>query len=456
MSKSAIEQPQAVVTGAARGGNGDGQARRTGRLHGLLAELDNPGVLLEGCRRLRDAGFTRWDAHAPYPVHGLDDAMGIRMTILPVIVFVIGAIGTLTGLALQWWANASQANDFRLVPTFLQGYAFLISGKPYFSLPANIPVIFELTVLFAALAAGIGMLALNNLPLWSNPLFASRRFLRVTTDRFFISVSVRDPRFERAATHRLLAALPGCEHVEEVFELPDSTPPRWVTPALVIAGVASLVPMALIVRAWGSKSGTPRFHIVQDMDNQERFKSQQVNPVFADGRAGRPPVAGAVARGQLFEDDHYYLGGRYVKPVGQAADQTADPSSSGLAWEWFDSFPPPVAVNQALLDRGQQRFNIYCAPCHGLDGDGQGPVRVRSEELETPLNVLSYQDEQVKSRPLGHLFNTITNGIRTMPAYGDQIPVYDRWAIVAYVKALQRAGGATVEDVPPDQRVRLR
>ena len=172
-------------------------------LYGYLVEFDSVDALLEGAERVRDAGYTRWDAHSPFPVHGLDGAMGIRSTRLPLLVFAAGLGGTAAGILLQWWTNAVD-------------YPFLISGKPLFSLPANIPVAFETTILFAAIAALLGMLAFNGLPQLYHPLFTSRAFRRVTDDRFFISVEACDPIFDRLATRELLGALPGALQVEEV------------------------------------------------------------------------------------------------------------------------------------------------------------------------------------------------------------------------------------------------
>ena len=170
--------------------------------YGLLAEFANPQALLQAAERIRDAGYRRWDAHTPFPVHGMDAAMGLKPTVLPWLVFGGGLSGALGGLLLQWWTNAVD-------------YRFLISGKPFFSLPANIPVIFETTVLLAAFGAVFGMLLLNLLPMLSNPLFAKARFRRVTTDRFFIVIQSSDPRFDAVETRELLRAS-GAESVENV------------------------------------------------------------------------------------------------------------------------------------------------------------------------------------------------------------------------------------------------
>jgi len=171
-------------------------------LYGYLAEFGVVEELIAGAKKVRDAGYTRWDAHTPFPVHGLDDAMGIEPSRLPFFVFGAGALGAAAGLALQWWTNAF---DYKLI----------ISGKPFFSIPANIPVTFEITVLASALAAFFGMLVFNDLPMWYHALFRSERFRRATSDRFFLSIEARDPLFDRQETRALLESLPGAT-VEEV------------------------------------------------------------------------------------------------------------------------------------------------------------------------------------------------------------------------------------------------
>ena len=183
----------------------------TSGLYGLMAEFAGVDELLRAAKAVRDAGYTRWDVHSPFPVHGMDAAMGLRATKLPLIVFIMGVSGTLGGLFLVWWTNAT---DFA-VPHALRGYQYIISGKPIFSLPANIPVIFETTVLLAALGAVFGMLLMNGLPRLYHPLLARERFRRVTNDRFFISIEAADPLFDQAATAGMLLGLKAA-HVEEV------------------------------------------------------------------------------------------------------------------------------------------------------------------------------------------------------------------------------------------------
>lgn len=178
--------------------------RQEGSLYGYLAEFETVGALLAACAQVRDAGFTRWDAHTPFPVHGLDAAMGLRTTKLPWLVFGAGASGAGLGLLMQWWINAVD-------------YPLINSGKPHFSIPANVPITFEMTVLLSALTAFVGMLALNGLPRYHHPVFQSERFRRVTSDRFFITIEARDPRCRGEETARFLAGL-GAVAVEPLRE----------------------------------------------------------------------------------------------------------------------------------------------------------------------------------------------------------------------------------------------
>lgn len=206
--------------------------------------------------------------------------------------------------------------------------------------------------------------------------------------------------------------------------------------AAVILVPLSLIPPLLIAKARVTKSSAPRVHFIPDMDDQPKFRAQSRNRLFADRRAMRPPVPGAVARDRLHADDAFYRG-----KVGDA---------------WVATFPVPVT--NSLIRRGQERFDIFCATCHGLAGAGDGPTAVRADRLQegTWTPPASFHTDLVRERPVGHLFNAITYGIRNMPAYGPQIPEMDRWAIVAYVRALQRSQYATVNDVPADYRPTLK
>ncbi len=169
---------------------------------GLLAEFETPKALYLACEKVRDAGYKKWDAHSPFPVHGLDKAMGLKPSVLPWIVAVMAVIGGVGGFFLQVWINVS-------------AYPQVISAKPYVSWPAFVPVTFELTVLLSAFGAVFGMFGLNKLPQLYHSLFESDRFARVTDDKFFISIEADDPQFGTQATKELLSQA-GAVHIEEV------------------------------------------------------------------------------------------------------------------------------------------------------------------------------------------------------------------------------------------------
>lgn len=169
--------------------------------------------------------------------------------------------------------------------------------------------------------------------------------------------------------------------------------------------------------------------IIPDLEEQRKVKAQAYAPFFEDGRAMRTPPAGTVALGTLKGDSTYYAGS--VDGVRVAAS--------------------PVPFTAETLRRGRERYNIYCSPCHDQTGGGEGLVIARGFVPPPKL-----WEQRIVDHPDGMLFHIISNGIRTMPAYKHQIPVEDRWAIVGYVRALQRAHNATLDDVPASERNALR
>ena len=180
---------------------GWGRAARLER-YGLLAEFDSASAVYRACEKVRDAGYRDWDSYTPFPVHGLDRAMGLPSSRIPWIALCTGLTGAAIGFGLQTWVHAVT-------------YPLVISGKPYFAWPTYIPITFELGVLLTALGALFGMLAINQLPRLHHPLFSSERFERVTDDKFFIAIEATDPSYDEEATAALLREA-GASHVESV------------------------------------------------------------------------------------------------------------------------------------------------------------------------------------------------------------------------------------------------
>jgi len=183
---------------------------------GVLVEFDSTDKLMAAAARVRDKGYTRWDCYTPFPVHGLDAAMGVKQTILPALVFCFGLMGVSVALLMQWYLNGID-------------YPFIISNKPiespWVSMPPYVPIMFELMVLFSAFGAVGTMFALNGLPRFYHPLFNSRSFARATNDRFFLCMESADPEFKLEESEALAETLGGIS-VETVPVHPGGvTPP---------------------------------------------------------------------------------------------------------------------------------------------------------------------------------------------------------------------------------------
>ena len=173
-------------------------------LHVLLAEYETPAAFLAASKKVRDAGFSRWDTFTPFPVHGMDEAMGLPSSRVGYFTFFGGVSGFTLGMLMIWYMNA-------------YNYPIVVGGKPLYSPIYSFPVAYELTILLGAFGSLLGMLFLNKLPRLYHPLFRSARFAQVTHDKFFIAIEAADPKFSDTDTRTLLEQA-GSRHIEEVRE----------------------------------------------------------------------------------------------------------------------------------------------------------------------------------------------------------------------------------------------
>jgi hypothetical protein len=191
--------------------------------------------------------------------------------------------------------------------------------------------------------------------------------------------------------------------------------------------------LLIIFGCQGTPSRKPPIHLNPNMDSQNRYDPQSTSDFFENGMSMRMPVEGAVAVGELRLDDEYFLG-------------------KDLSGNHIDGFPNRVDVTEDFIYRGQQRYNIYCAPCHSQVGDGKGIVM----EYNYPIPPPSFHTENVQNMKNGYFFDVISNGVRNMPSYKHQVGVEDRWAIVTYIRALQKSQNAKFTDIPEDKRQGLK
>ncbi|MDA0349192.1 MAG: cytochrome c [Verrucomicrobia bacterium] len=186
--------------------------------------------------------------------------------------------------------------------------------------------------------------------------------------------------------------------------------------------------VAAVVSILGFRGGSftkPPLEMFPDMDDQSKYKPQGTSTFFADGRTDRLPIAGTVARGLLKDDEFLHFGKK-----GE---------------EWARGFPMPVTDD--LINRGKERYGIYCAVCHGGVGDGNGVTKPRGMNI-----VASFHDDRLRDIAEGEIFNTLTNGKGLMGYYRDKLSAEDRWAVIAYLRVIQRSQNASVNDVPPANR----
>lgn len=207
--------------------------------------------------------------------------------------------------------------------------------------------------------------------------------------------------------------------------------------------IAVVVAVVSILGFRGAKSEKTPWMIFPDMDNQPRYKPQATNQYFADRMNSRPKPAGTVIRGQGWEEKAVFspeYGENYSHSTALYEGKNEDGS-------WATEFP--IDVDNETMEMGRQKYDIFCTVCHGAAGDGKG---VTSKYGVIPANLLI---DTYRTMPEGQIFETITNGKNTMFGYAEKITPEERWAIILYVRALQRSQSATIEDIPADQRKEL-
>ena len=212
--------------------------------------------------------------------------------------------------------------------------------------------------------------------------------------------------------------------------------PKGFLYGVLILAALSVIPFGLFADARAGTSKKPPYHVVPNMDFQAKYKPQRMNHFFDDddGRAMRLPVEGTIAVGELRDDAHLYQG-----LDGGAMART---------------FPESIEINADTMARGKRQFGIYCTPCHGQTGNGEGMVHQRAFALQegTWVKPTNLANADIIAKPVGEIFKTITNGIRNMPAYARQITPEDRWAIILYLRALQRSQAEFASAAMPQQQ----
>ena len=373
-------------------------------LYSFTAIFDTPDEVSHATEKVVEHGYKKFDVHSPYPLHGMDDAMKLPPLKLGYVALVFGLSGMVAAILTMWWISAVD-------------YPIVIGGKPLFSFPAYIPIVFEITVLSASIATVLAMLfVFFKLPNNSHPLHGTEYMKKVSSDKYGISIQAEDPKFDEASVRKLFESLKAREIYsiywdnEELTHKHKIIEPKFLTFLFVVAIISSGTAyftlnklMYMIPFNW--------------MMDQPKQSAQQKSLVFSDGFGMRQPVAGTVARGFM----PYEFKGQ--------------PDVAG------EKLVNPIPISKESLKLGQVKFDIYCSPCHGYHAEGNS--RLRGQFPNPP----SLHSEKVRSWSDGRIFAVLTEGQNIMPSYATQLSVDERWAVINYLRVLQRALNAKETDL---------
>ncbi len=370
------------------------------KVYGVTALFNNPDKITSAAKKIKDAGFTKWDVHSPYPLHGMEKTMGLKPSLLGIVTLVFGLSGTAIALFFMWW-------------TMSVDYPMVIGGKPFFALPAFIPVTFEVTVIMATVSTVVAMFAFFfKLPKNEFPLHDTDYMKKVSCDHFGILIESDDPKFNESETMKLLKSLDPI-NTEVVYHREKETYPIFEPKFIAfLAGVA-------IVVSGGTYVTLNKLMFVDPfnwMMEQDKIIPQSRTELFSDERGMRNPVEGTVARGFI---PYPFMG---------------DPNTSEV-------LSNPYLATKENLKLGEKKYLTFCSPCHGNFGDGDS--RLRGQFPNPP----SLHSNRARDFSDGWIYHVITNGQNIMPSYAPQITREERWAIVNYIRVLQRAKNATDSDL---------
>jgi mono/diheme cytochrome c family protein len=372
-------------------------------IYAITALFTTPDEVVHAASEVSRSGYTKFDVHTPYPVHGMDAAMRVKTSKVGYFAFIFGLLGALAAVMLISWISLAE-------------YPLVIGGKPYWSWPAFVPVSFELTVLFAAVFSTIAMIVFYfKFPNNAHPLHDTPYMKRVSSDTFGIAVEADDPKFDEKAVKELLRSLGGKEISTACFDpAEDGHKPKLLDMRFI--GVLAVVALTTVALSYFTLNKLLFLEPFNWMMEQQKQKAQQPSSLFKDGIGMREPVPGTVAHGYL----PYPFKGR------------AEAAEKYLA--------NPLLPTKETAERGREKFLTFCSPCHG--NFGRGDSRLHGQFPNPP----TLNSDKVRHWSDGSIYHVITEGQNVMPSYAPLISREDRWAIIQYVRILQRAQNTQQSD----------
>lgn len=369
----------------------------------VVGVFDSAQMIMKAIPQVRAKTTERLEAYTPYPIEGMDKLLGLRKSPIGGMILVMGIIGAASALIFELWASGVD-------------YPQLTAGKPFFSWEAFVPIMFEVTVLFASFTAGLGMLLLlNRLPLFRHPMLRSKSLPMVTRDKFALAVESGGGNIDVGAISKALQQA-GAKSVE-VLEQPA---PLGAASANFFAAVIGVIAVSCLLAGlltyWAMKLFPISIPVVH-MLNQPRLDPQRGSIFFKDGFGMRMPVPETVAHDSM------------PYPIRKQ--------------EYAGDLVNPLPRSENVLSRGRQAYSTYCSVCHGILGDG-APSLTAAYGAK-PAHLVS---QQIIDLPDGKIYHVIVNGKNAMPSYLADLPESSRWAAIHYIRVLQRALNAKDEDIP--------
>lgn len=373
-------------------------------LYGIGGLFNSPNSLVKAVHHFAEQGFKNWDVHSSYPVHGLPNVMKLRWSPLGYFALILGLTGALSGLFLTYW-------------TMSVDYPLTIGGKPWFSFPAFVPVLFELTVLLASVGSALIMLFfLFKFPNNQHPLHDSDYLKKVSVDKLGLLIEAKDPKFDLEKIKEDLFHYGAIEVVEIYYNESElNFRPKVFEPKFVVFLVVIAILTSAVAYIFNNKIlYLPPFDFMLE---QFRINPQTHSTFFPDGFGMRTPVFGTVARGQK----EYLFKGKPEEAEKKLVN--------------------PLLPTAEIMELGKKKYNAFCSPCHGWYGDGAS--RLNGQFPNPP----SLHSEKVRNWSDGRIYHIIMEGQNIMPSYASQLTEKERWAIILYIRALQRSLNAKQEDL---------
>jgi hypothetical protein len=373
-------------------------------LYSITALFDSPDEIIRAAEKTNNAGYTKYDVHTPYPVHGMDNAMRFKTSKIGYFAFAFGLLGALSAVTFISWITLSE-------------YPLVIGGKPFWSWPAFVPVSFEITVLFAAVLSTLAMIIFYfKFPNNAHPLHDTQYMKRVSSDKFGLSIQAEDPKFDEKTVREFLKSVGGKEIIPVFFE-PEELNHGQKLFDLKFIGVLMVVALSVSAVTYFTFNKFMYMQPFNWMMVQNKLKAQQSSELFKNGIGMRQPVEGTVARGFM----PYPFKGK--------------PEDAGKY------LVNPLLSTKEVLDRGKSKYLTFCSPCHG--NFARGDSRLQGQFPNPP----TLHSDKVRNWPDGRIYHVITEGQNAMPSYAPQISPEERWAIINYIRVLQRAQNAKEPDL---------